>query len=107
MRGKFSIFTILSVSARTQGKDELVKDFCYNKPNQIYQSIPSHDTNTIGGAFNVEIGRENVFKPVSVNWSLHETSDEYERRAIDFATNNSMITESTYFKHKNIHTETW
>jgi hypothetical protein len=102
MRGKLSNFTIISVSARTQEKDELVKDSFYDKLNQIYRSIPAHITNIIGGAFNVEIGREGVFKPVPVYWSLNETSDEYGIRAIDFASNRKHILPT-----QNTHTETW
>ena len=39
-------------------------------------------------------------------WSLHETSNENGIRAIDFATNNTMIIKKTNFPHKNIQ-ETW
>jgi CTP:phosphocholine cytidylyltransferase-like protein len=57
---------------------------------------------------NTKIGIEEVFKPVTGNWGLQETSNANETRAIDFATNNNIITESTYFlRIRNVHKETW
>jgi hypothetical protein len=39
-------------------RDELVKDFCYDKLNQIYQRTPAHDAKIVVGNFNAKTGRE-------------------------------------------------
>ena len=39
-------------------KDKPVKDSFYNKLNQLYQRIPTHDTRIIVCDFNAEIGRQ-------------------------------------------------
>jgi len=57
--------------------------------------------------FNVKLGIEEVFKPVTGNWGLQETSNANESRTIDFATNNNIVTKSTYLLHRNVHKETW
>ena len=56
---------------------------------------------------NAKTGIEEVFKPVTGNWGLQETSNANKTRAIDFATNNNIITKSTYFLRRNVHKETW
>jgi hypothetical protein len=104
MEGKFCNFTIISVHASMEEKEELFKDCFYNKLNQTHQRIPAHDTKIIVGDFKAKIGRE-VFRPVIRNCSLHETSNENGIRETDFATNNNMIIKSTYFSHINIHKE--
>lgn len=87
-------------------KDELVKDSCYDKLNQIHQRIPAHDTKIVVGVFNEKkTGRED-FMPVIWKQSLHEKSNANGTRAIYFAADDDII-KSPYFPHKNIHMETW
>jgi len=107
MRGKFNNFTIILVCAPTEERDKLVKDFFYDKLNQIYQRIPAHDTEIIVGDFNAKSGREEVFKLDIGKCSLHATSNENVNSAIDFAPDDVMIIKGTYFPHKNVHKETW
>jgi hypothetical protein len=106
MRGKFNNFTIISLCAPTEERDELVKDFFYDKLNQIYQRIPAHDTKIIVGDFNAKRGREEVFKLDIGKCSPHATSNENVISAIDFASDDNMIIKGTYFQHKNVHKET-
>jgi len=56
---------------------------------------------------NAKIGIAEVFKLVTGNWGLQETSNANETRAIDFAANNNIIKNSTYFLHRNAQKETW
>jgi len=46
------------VHAPVEERDELVKDFCYDKLNQIYQRTPAHDVKIVVGNFNAKTGRE-------------------------------------------------
>jgi hypothetical protein len=80
--------------APAEEKDELAEGSFYDKHNQIYQRIPAHDTTVIVGDFNTKIGRE-VFKPVAGRWSMHETLNESEIRAIILLYDNK----STYIIH--------
>jgi hypothetical protein len=56
---------------------------------------------------NAKIGIGEVFKPVTGNWGLQETSDANETRTIDFVINYNIITRSTYFLPRNLQKETW
>jgi hypothetical protein len=51
------------------------------------------------GNFNGKVGRENIFKPVIGNESLHETSNDNRVRTVNFATSKNLIVKSTTFPH--------
>jgi endonuclease/exonuclease/phosphatase family metal-dependent hydrolase len=59
------------------------------------------------GDFNVKIGREDIFKPIIGNESLHETSNDNRVRVVNFATSKNLIVKSTTFPHHDIHKHTW
>jgi hypothetical protein len=59
------------------------------------------------GDFNANIGREDIFKPIISNESLHETSnDNRVRVVVNFATLKNLIVKSTTFQHRDIHKHT-
>jgi hypothetical protein len=58
------------------------------------------------GDFNAKVGREDIFKPIIGNESLHEASNDNEVRVVNFATSKN-LTKSTTFPHHNIHKHTW
>jgi hypothetical protein len=55
------------------------------------------------GDFNVKIGREDIFKPMTGNESLHKISNDNGVRVVNFATSKSHTVKSTMFPHRNIH----
>jgi hypothetical protein len=55
------------------------------------------------GDFNVEDGREDIFKPTIGNGSLHEISNDNGVRLVNFATPENLRIESMMFPHCNIH----
>jgi len=59
------------------------------------------------GDFNAKIGKEDFFRPTIGLESLHEESNDNRVRVINFATGKNLIVKSTYFRHKNIHKQTW
>jgi hypothetical protein len=58
------------------------------------------------GDFNAKVGREDIFKPIIGNESLHETSNDNGVRVVNFATSKNLV-KSTTFPHHNIHKDTW
>jgi hypothetical protein len=44
------------------------------------------------GGFNAKVGRENIFKPIIGNESLHEASNDNGVRVVNFATLTVMLT---------------
>jgi endonuclease/exonuclease/phosphatase family metal-dependent hydrolase len=59
------------------------------------------------GDANAKLGRETVHQPTIGKHSLHESTNENGLRLVDFATFRLMAIKSTYFKHKQIHPQTW
>jgi endonuclease/exonuclease/phosphatase family metal-dependent hydrolase len=59
------------------------------------------------GDFNAKVGREDIFKPVIHNESLHEASNDNGVRVVNFATSKNLNVKSTTFQHHNIHKHTW
>jgi hypothetical protein len=49
------------------------------------------------GDFNAKVGREDIFKPVIGNESLHEASKDNGVRIVNFATSKNLIVKSTTF----------
>jgi hypothetical protein len=59
------------------------------------------------GDFNSKVGRENIFKPMIGNESLHEISNDSGVRVLNFATSKNLVVKSTMFPHRKIHKHTW
>jgi hypothetical protein len=59
------------------------------------------------GDFNAKVGRENIFKPIIGNESLHEVSNDNGVRVINVTTSKNLIVKSTTFSHHDIHKHTW
>jgi hypothetical protein len=59
------------------------------------------------GDFSAKVGREDVFKLVSGNRSLHEINNDNGVRVVNFATSKNLIVKSTTFPHRDIHKHTW
>ena len=61
------------------------------------------------GDFNGKVGRENIFKPIIGNHSLHQDSNDNGVRIVNFATSKNLVVKSTIFPHRDIHTRkyTW
>jgi hypothetical protein len=53
--------------------------------------------------FNAKVGRENIFKPMTGNESLHEISNDNGVRVVTFATYKNLVFKSTMFPHSKIH----
>jgi hypothetical protein len=62
---------------------------------------------TLLGDFNATVGREDIFKPIIGNESLHEASNDNWVRVVHFATSKNLIVKSTTFPHRDIHKHTW
>jgi hypothetical protein len=49
------------------------------------------------GDFNAEVGREDIFKPIIGNESLHEASNHKGVRVVNFATSKNLIVKAQHF----------
>jgi len=56
---------------------------------------------------NAKVGREDIFKPIIGQESLHQDSNDNGVRIVNFATLKNLVVKSTMFPHQNIHKYTW
>jgi endonuclease/exonuclease/phosphatase family metal-dependent hydrolase len=97
----------LNVHAPTEDKDDDIKDSFYEELEQVFDQFPRYHMNILLGDFNAKVGREEIFKPIIGNESLHEASNDIGVRVVNFATSKNLIVKSTTFPHRDIHKHTW
>jgi hypothetical protein len=61
------------VHAPTEDKDDDIKDSVYEELEQVFDHFPRYHMKILVGDFNAKVGREDIFKLIIINKSLHET----------------------------------
>jgi hypothetical protein len=97
---------VLNVHATYEDKGGDVKD-SFEELGRVFNQFPRYDMKILLGDFNVQVGRENIFKPTIGNESLHEISTDNGVRVVNVATSKNLVVESTMFPHRRIHKHTW
>jgi hypothetical protein len=82
---------VLNVHAPTEDKDDVMKDSFYEELEQVFDQFPRYRRKILLGDFNAKVGRDDIFKPVIGNESLHETSYDKGVRVINLATSNDNV----------------
>jgi hypothetical protein len=95
------------VHAPTEDKDNDIKDSFHEELEQVFDQFPRYHMKILLGNFNAQVGREDIFKPIIGNISLHEASNDNRVRVVNFATSKNLIVKSTTFPHCDIHKHTW
>jgi hypothetical protein len=57
--------------------------------------------------FNTKAGKEDIFKPIIGNESLHEASNDNGVRVVNFPTSTDLIVKNIKFPHREIYEHTW
>jgi hypothetical protein len=107
LRGRWCNIIVLNVHAPCEDKGDDVKDSFCEELGRVFDQFPRCDMKILLGDFNVEIGRENIFKPTIGNESLHEISSDNGVRVVNFVTSKHLVVKSTVFSHRKIHKYTW
>ena len=69
----------------------------------MFDQFPKYYMKILLGDFNAKLGREDIFKPIIGQESLHQVSNENGVRLVYFATSKNLVVKSTMFPHRNIH----
>jgi hypothetical protein len=85
------------VHALTEDKDDDIKDSFYEELEQVFDQFPRYHMKILLRDFNAKVGRENTFKPIIVNESLHEASNDNRIRVVNFATSKNLIVRAQHF----------
>jgi exonuclease III len=71
------------VHAPTEDENDVIKDSFYAELEQVFDQFPRYHAKILMGDFNARVGRKDIFKPISGNESLHETSNGNGIRVYD------------------------
>jgi hypothetical protein len=85
----------------------IIKDSFYEELEKVSDQFPRYHMKILLRDFNAKVGRENIFKPIVGNESLHEASNDNGIRVVNFATLKNLIVKNTTIPHSNIHKHTW
>jgi hypothetical protein len=95
------------VHAPCEDKGVDVKDSFYEEMVRVFDQFPKYDMKILLGEFNAKVSRENIFKLIVGNESLHEISHDSGVRIVNFATSENLVVKSTIFPHREIHKFSW
>jgi hypothetical protein len=107
LKGHWYDIIVLNVHAPTEDKDDDIKDSFYKELEQVFAQFPMKHMKILLRYFNAKVGREDIFKPIGGNESLHEASNENRVTVVNFATSKNLIVKSTTFPHRDIHKHIW
>jgi hypothetical protein len=107
LRSRWCNIIVLNVHAPCEDKGDDVKDSFCGELGHVFVQFPRYNMKMLLGDFNVKVGRENIFKPIIGNKSLHEISNDSGVRVVNFATSKKLVVKSTMFPHCKIHKYTW
>ena len=74
---------------------------------KVFDHFPKYHKKILLGDFNAKVGREDIFKPIIGQESLHQDSKDNGVRIVSIATSKNLVVKSTMFPHRNIHKYTW
>jgi hypothetical protein len=73
----------------------------------MFDQFPRYHMKILLGDFNAKVGRENIFKPIIGNESLHEVSINNGVRVVNFTTSKNLTIKMTTFLYCDIYKHTW
>jgi hypothetical protein len=107
LKGRWCDIIVLNVHAAFEDKDDVIKDSFYGELEQVFDQFPRYHMKILLRDFNAKVGREDIFKPIIGNESLHEARNNNGFRVVNFATSKNLIVKSTTFPRYDIHKHTW
>jgi hypothetical protein len=107
LRGRWCDIIILNVHAPTEDEIDDIKERSYEELEHVFDKFPKYHIKILLGDFNAKVGREDIFKPMIGNESLHKISNDNGVRVVNFSTSKNHAVKSTMFPHRNIHKFIW
>jgi hypothetical protein len=95
-----------NVHAPTENKDDDIKVRFYEELEQVFDQFPRYHMKIVLGDFNAKVRREDIFKPIIGNMSLHKVNNNNGVRVVNFATSKNISVQRTTFPHHDIHKQT-
>jgi hypothetical protein len=84
-----------------------VKDSFCEELGHVFDQFPRYDMKILLGDFNVNVGRENTFKPTIGNEGSHDISNDSAVRVVNLAASKDLVIKTAMFPHHKIRKYTW
>ena len=104
LRGRWLYIILVNVHAPSEEKREELKDSFCEELEEVFVHFPKYHMKILLGEFNAKLCREDIFKSIIGQESLHQDSNDNGVRIVNFAISKNLVVKSTIFPHRNIHT---
>ena len=101
LRGRWLHIILVNVHAPSEEKSEELKDSFYEQLEEVFDHFQKYHMKILLGDYNAKVGREDMFKPIIGQESLHQDSNDNGVRIVNFATSKNLVVKM--FPHRNIH----
>jgi hypothetical protein len=101
LRGRWCDIIVLDVHAPAEDKIDYIKDRFYKELEHVFDKFPKYYMKILL-EFSANVGREDIFKQIIGNESLHEINNDNGVRVANFATSKNLIVKSTMSPHQPI-----
>jgi hypothetical protein len=102
LRDRWCNIFVLNVHTPSEEKSDDSKE-SFDKEDQVSHNIPKYQMKILLGDFNAKLGREDIFKLIIGNESLHQYSNDNGVRRLNFTASKNLVVKSSVFPHQNIH----
>ena len=99
--------SVLFLHTLSDEKSDDSIDSFYAELDHVFDHFPEYHMKIMLGDYNAKLERQDIFKPIIGNESLHQDSNDNDVRIGNFATVKSLVVKSMMFPHRNIHEYTW
>jgi hypothetical protein len=103
LRGRWCHTIVLNIHAPIENKIDYVKDSFYEELEHVSDAFPKFHMKILLRDFNAKVGREDIFKPIAGNETLHKISNNNGVRVVKFATFKNLAVKNMMFPHHRIH----
>jgi exonuclease III len=79
----------------------------YEELEHVFHKCLKYHMKILLGDFNAKVGREDIFKSIIGNASLHKISNDNGVTVVSFVPSKYLSVKSTMFPHRTIHKFTW
>jgi exonuclease III len=84
LKSRSRVIIVLNVHAPTEDKADVIKDNFYEELEQVFDQFPRYNMKILLGDFNAKVWRQDIYKPIIGNESLHEASNDNGVRVVIF-----------------------
>ena len=98
LRGRWCNITVLNMYVRSKEKSDYSKDYFHEELEHVCDHFPKYNTKILVRDFNVNLERDDIFKPTIRNESLCRDNNDNGVRNVNFATSKNLVQSTTFLR---------